>query len=162
MSYCVSPTHRCVLLSVTFGITGVAGFVWVHEHHYKESGGTLIGVKSACQFAAATGASVCHHDKSIPSLAADYDPFLDMPPLTEESWEARHKQITNGDEAVQIAAGDEYYDYYLPDAETIITEEALDLLTAEDPAMLSDDFSNPDDFFDEDEYDDFSEDDDDG
>ena len=83
-------------------------------------------------------------------------------PLTEESWEARHKQIINGDEAVQIAAGDEYYNYYLPDAETIITEEALDLLAAEDPAMLSDDFSNSDDFFDEDEYDDFSEDDDDG
>jgi len=40
--------------------------------------GTLIGVKPACQFAAATGASVCHHDMSIPSLAADYDPFLDM------------------------------------------------------------------------------------
>ena len=81
-------------------------------------------------------------------------------PLTEESWEARHKQIINGDEAVQIASGDEYYNYP-PDAETIITEEALDLLTAEDPAVLSDDFSNPDDFFDEDEYDDFSEDDDD-
>ena len=37
--------------------------------------GTLIGVKPACQFAAATGASVCHHDMSIPSLAADYDPL---------------------------------------------------------------------------------------
>ena len=78
-------------------------------------------------------------------------------PLTEESWEARHKQM-EGEEAIQIAASDEYYDYYLPDAETIITEEALDLLTGEDPAMLSDDFSNPDDFYDDDDYDDYSED----
>jgi len=52
-------------------------------------------------------------------------------------------------------------DYYLPDDETIITEEAMDLLTSEDPAMQSDDFSNPDDFYDEDDYDDFSDDDDD-
>jgi len=33
--------------------------------------------------------------------------------------------------------------------ETIITEEALDLLTGEDPAMSSDNFSNPDDFYDD-------------
>ena len=45
-------------------------------------GGTLISVKSAYQFATTTGASVCHDDMSIPSLAADYNPFLDMPPLT--------------------------------------------------------------------------------
>ena len=36
---------------------------------------TLIGVKPACQFAGATGASVCHRDLSIPLLAADYDPL---------------------------------------------------------------------------------------
>jgi len=46
-----------------------------------------------------------------------------------------------GDKAIQIAAGDEFH-YYLPDAKTVVTEEALDSLTAEDPAMLSDDFSN--------------------
>jgi len=64
-----------------------------------------------------------------------------------------------GDEAIQIAASDKHHDYYLPDAETI-TEEALDLLTAEDPSIHSNDFSNPDDFYDEDDYDDFSDDDD--
>ena len=53
-------------------------------------------------------------------------------------------------------------EYYLPeDDETIIAEEDLDLLTSEDPAMKSDDFSNPNDFYDEDDYDDFSDDDDD-
>ena len=39
-------------------------------------------MKSAYQFATTTGALVCHNDMSIPSLAADYDPFLDMSPLT--------------------------------------------------------------------------------
>jgi len=86
--------------------------------------------------------------------------YIFTAPLTEESWEVRYKQM-GGDQAVQIAAGDEFYNYYLPDAETIITEEGLDLLSAEDPAMFSDDFSNPDDFYDEDDYDDFSEDDED-
>ena len=38
--------------------------------------------------------------------------------------------------------------YYLPNAETI-TEEALDLLTAEYPH--NNDFSNPDNFYDEDD-----------
>ena len=40
--------------------------------------GTLIDAELARQFAVATGSSVCQHDLSIPSLAADYDPFLDM------------------------------------------------------------------------------------
>ena len=40
--------------------------------------GTLINAELARQFAVATGSSVCQHDLSIPSLAADYDPFLDM------------------------------------------------------------------------------------
>ena len=61
-------------------------------------------------------------------------------PLTEESWEARNKQNTS------IAAGDEYYDYYLPDEDTISsTEQTMELLVADDPAYYSDQFSNPDD-----------------
>ena len=40
--------------------------------------GTLIDAELARQFAVATGSLVCQHDLSIPSLAADYDPFLDM------------------------------------------------------------------------------------
>jgi len=48
------------------------------------------------------------------------------PPLTEENWEVRHKQ-KGGNEAIQIVTSED--DYYLLNAE-IITEEALDLLTA--------------------------------
>jgi len=59
---------------------------------------------------------------------------------------------------VSVSLQDEYY---LPDDETIITEEAMDLLNSEGPSMQSDDFSTPDDFYDEDEYDDVSDDDDD-
>ena len=62
-------------------------------------------------------------------------------PLTEESWEARNKQNTS-----IAAAGDENYDYYLPDEDTITTEQAMELLTADDPAYYSDEFSNPDDY----------------
>jgi len=75
------------LAHTTFTHTPAHEHTHMHTQSYKYTDqypsvtsllGTLIGVKPACQFAAATGASVCHHDMSIPSLAADYDPFLDM------------------------------------------------------------------------------------
>lgn len=61
---------------------------------------------------------------------------------------------------MSIAAGDENYDYYVPEEETITTEQAMDLLMADDPAYYSDEFSNPDDYYyeneDSDSYDDLS------
>ena len=69
-------------------------------------------------------------------------------PLTEESLEARNKQNTS-----IAAAGDENYDYYLPDEDTITTEQAMELLMADDPAYYSDEFSNPDDYCYDDEDD---------
>lgn len=116
-------------------------------------GGTLIDAELARQFAVATGSSVCQHDLSIPSLAADYDPFLDMPPLTEESWEARNKQKG---ENMSVAAGDEDYNVYLPEEDTITTEQGMELLMADEPAYHSDEFSNPDDYYYYDDNDDGS------
>ena len=69
-------------------------------------------------------------------------------PLTEESWEARNKQKG---EDMSIAAGDESYDYYLPEEDTITTEQGMELLNADEPAYYSDEFSNPDDYYDYDE-----------
>ena len=89
---------KCELLAI-LGLLVTALFLtfilechqtYVHRHAYKVTSTlisiypnvtslleTLIDVKPVCQFAAITGASVCHHD-NISSLAADYDPFLDM------------------------------------------------------------------------------------
>jgi len=67
-----------------------------------------------------------------------------LAPLTEESWEARNKQRG---ESISIAAGDENYDYYQPNEDTIATEQAMELLMADEPAYYSDEFSNPDDEF---------------
>ena len=79
--------------------------------------------------------------------------LLFQAPLTEESWEARNKQNTS-----IAAAGDENYDYYLPDEDTIATEQAMELLTADDPAYYSDEFSNPDDYcYDDEDSDDYNE-----
>lgn len=77
---------------------------------------------------------------------------LSQAPLTEESWEARNK--LSGQSASVAAAGDENYDYYQPDADTIMTEQVMDLLIADEPAYYSDEFSNPDDEYydDNDEY----------
>lgn len=65
-------------------------------------------------------------------------------PLTEESWEARNRERG---ENTSVAAGDEDYNIYQPDEDTITTEQGMELLTADDPAYHSDEFSNPDDYY---------------
>ena len=70
---------------------GVSSNIRTHTHTHIQSykytdqypsitslQGTLIDVKPVSQFAAVTGPSVCRHDMFISSLAADYDPFLDI------------------------------------------------------------------------------------
>ncbi len=46
-----------------------------HTHMYA---GTSITGEVATMFAADTGSSISLHDLSVPSLSADYDPFIDI------------------------------------------------------------------------------------
>lgn len=95
-------------------------------------GGTSIDGETALKFAAATGASISLHNLSVTSLQADYHSFLETVQYEEEeSWE--EDRATSDSWKPLEELGD-------------FCDKTCDWFEADDPALFSDEFSDPEDW----------------
>lgn len=102
--------------------------------------GTDVDGESATKFAIVTGSAVCLHNLSVASLQADYHPLVESGGLLV----GRECILRNSLTFIIIDS------LLYEDEEDISScsyqmERAHDWLQAEDPAMFSDEFSDPED-----------------
>lgn len=110
-------------------------------YYHSISSGTGIDGELAVQFGGVTGSSISLHNLSIATLQADYDPFIapdrDLSYPEEETWEVGEGDSEpwmlsscNQDNSTTDFLGDRAYDW----------------LEADDPALYSDEFSEPEEW----------------
>lgn len=137
-SKCLAPLLHLILYRDT------------HTQFNLLAGGSCIDEDAAMRFAEASDLiTVNLRDFSLPSLSADYDPYLFIPPLgppedqESEEEEGIDELVHLSNDTGQSETHENDHNHHHRD---FLLEQAEDFLIADDPAMFSDEFSDPEEW----------------